>query len=133
MLLAAEAAGIYAPINPGLAVEHAVELVRLSGSRVIVAAGPELDPTVWANARTIAAETDARALLALRPTAAADEPPPLEPLHDGIEVAYLAERMAEVETARSARRSAGPARDRELPPHRRHHRDPKARGADARK
>ncbi len=98
LLLAAEAAGIYAPINPGLAVEHAVELVRLSGSRVIVAAGPELDPTVWAHARTIAAETDARALLALRPTAALDEPPPLEPLHDGIEVAYLAERMAEVET-----------------------------------
>ena len=99
LLLAAEAAGIYAPINPGLAVEHATELVRLSGSKLIVAAGPELDPTVWANARTIAAETDARALLALRPTAAGDEPPTLEPLHDGVEVAYLADRMAEVGTA----------------------------------
>jgi fatty-acyl-CoA synthase len=99
LLLAAESAGIYAPINPGLAVEHAVQLVRLSGSRVIVAAGPELDLTVWTNARTIAAQTDARALLALRPTAARGEPPPLEPLHDGIEVAYLSERMAEVEPA----------------------------------
>ena len=33
LLLAAEAVGIYAPINPGLAPEHAVELVRLSGAR----------------------------------------------------------------------------------------------------
>ncbi len=29
LLLAAEAVGIYAPINPGLAIEHASELVRL--------------------------------------------------------------------------------------------------------
>ena len=69
LLLAAEAVGIYAPINPGLAPEHAVELVRLSGARVIVASGPELDEGVWAHARTIAASTGARALLALRPTA----------------------------------------------------------------
>ena len=99
LLLAAEAVGIYAPINPGLAVEHAVELVRLSGAKVIVAAGPELDPTVWANARAIAAETGARALLALRPTAASDAPPALAPLHDGIEVAYLVERTTETEPA----------------------------------
>jgi fatty-acyl-CoA synthase len=92
LLLAAEAVGIYAPINPGLAPEHAVELVRLSGARVIVASGPELDEGVWAHARTIAASTGARVLLALRPTAAAGEAPALEPL-DGVEVAYLQERM----------------------------------------
>lgn len=69
LLLAAEAVGIYAPINPGLAIEHASELVRLSGATVIAASGPELDPSVWAHARSIAAGTGARALLALRPTA----------------------------------------------------------------
>ena len=98
LLLAAEAIGIYAPINPGLAPEHAVELVRLSGSRVIAASGPELDESVWAHARTIAASTGARALLALRPTAASGEPPALEPL-DGVKVAYLQERMADAEKA----------------------------------
>ena len=98
LLLAAEAIGIYAPINPGLAPEHAVELVRLSGARVIVASGPELDEGVWAHARAIAESTGARALLALRPTAASGEPPALEPL-DGVGVAYLQERMADAEEA----------------------------------
>ena len=69
LLLAAEAVGIYTPINPGLTLEHAVELVRLSGARVIVASGPELDPDVWARANALAEATGARALLALRPTA----------------------------------------------------------------
>jgi fatty-acyl-CoA synthase len=98
LLLAAEAVGIYAPINPGLAPEHAVELVRLSRARVIVASGPELDEGVWAHARTIAASTGALALLALRPTAAAGDAPALEPL-DGVEVAYLQERMGGAEPA----------------------------------
>ena len=68
-LLAAEAVGVAAPINPALAAGPAAELVRLSGAKVIVAAGPELDERVWALARRLAAETGARALLALRPTA----------------------------------------------------------------
>ena len=98
LLLAAEAVGIYAPINPGLTAEHATELVRRSGAKVIVASGPELDPDVWAQTRAIAANTGARAVLALRPTAAADEPPALEPL-DGTDVAYLADRMAKADDA----------------------------------
>jgi fatty-acyl-CoA synthase len=93
LLLAAEAVGIYAPINPGLAPEHAIALLRLSGAKVIVASGPELDAAVWAHARTIAESTGARALLALRPTAASDPAPALEPL-EGVAVAYLQERMA---------------------------------------
>ena len=32
LLLAAEAVGIYTPINPGLTAEHATELVRRSGA-----------------------------------------------------------------------------------------------------
>ena len=98
LLLAAEAVGIYTPINPGLTLEHASELVRLSGARVIVASGPELDPEVWARAGALAEATGARALLALRPTAASDEPPALESL-DGVEVAYLGQRMAAADGA----------------------------------
>jgi fatty-acyl-CoA synthase len=93
LLLAAEAVGMYAPINPGLAPEHAIALLRLSGAKVIVASGPELDEGVWAHARAIAETAGARALLALRPTAAPDKAPALEPL-DGVEVAYLQERIA---------------------------------------
>jgi fatty-acyl-CoA synthase len=104
LLLAAEAVGIYAPINPALRLEHATELVRLAGARVIVAAGPELEPGAWAHARAIAAATGARALLALRPTAAAGQPPALEPL-DGIEVAYLRDRMAAARGAAPRRRA----------------------------
>ncbi|HSS61448.1 MAG TPA: acyl-CoA synthetase [Candidatus Limnocylindrales bacterium] len=94
VLLAAQAVGIYAPINPGLAPEHAIELVRLSGAAVVVASGPELDPDLWVHAQAIAAATGARALLALRPTVAPEVPAALEPL-EGVEVAYLSERMAE--------------------------------------
>ena len=95
LLLAAEAVGIYAPINPGLSTEHTTELVRLSGARVLVASGPELDASAWGRAREIAERIGARALLALRPTSPVDPAPPLEPL-DAIEVAYLQERMAVV-------------------------------------
>jgi fatty-acyl-CoA synthase len=93
LLLAAEAVGIYAPINPGLTVEHATELVRRSGAQVIVASGPDLDPEVWGRAREIADQTGARALLALRPTAAPEQAASLEPL-GGTAVGYLAEAMA---------------------------------------
>jgi fatty-acyl-CoA synthase len=92
LLLAAEAVGSYAPINPGLAPEHAIALLRLSGAKVIVASGPELDEGVWAHARTVAQAIGARALLALRPTAATNRPPALEAL-EGVEIAYLQDRM----------------------------------------
>jgi acyl-CoA synthetase (AMP-forming)/AMP-acid ligase II len=52
--------------TPALAAEHATELVRLSGAKVIVAPAPELDAKVWNRARELAATTGARALLALR-------------------------------------------------------------------
>ncbi|WP_210490986.1 acyl-CoA synthetase [Patulibacter sp. SYSU D01012] len=87
-LLAAEAVGVYAPVNPGLAAEHAVHLVRRAGARVLVAAGPELDPAAWALAREVAATVGLPALVALRPTGADGEPPALAPL-EGVRVAYL--------------------------------------------
>jgi fatty-acyl-CoA synthase len=88
VLLAAEAVGIAAPVNPALAAEHALALLRLSEAKVVVAAGPELDEQVWAMSRRLAAEVGARALLALRPTGATGEGPPLEPI-EGTTVAYL--------------------------------------------
>ena len=49
--LAAELAGIAAPINSGLSGQHIAELLRRSGARVLVAAGPDLAPEVWERAR----------------------------------------------------------------------------------
>ena len=92
-LLAAEAVGIAAPINPALAAEHAQHLVELSGARIVVAAGPELDPGSWDLARALVSRTGARALLALRPVDAADPAPRLERL-DGATVAYLEDLTA---------------------------------------
>ena len=45
--LAAQAVGIAAPVNPALSGERIAELIRRTGSRVLVAAGPELDPQLW--------------------------------------------------------------------------------------
>jgi len=92
-VLAAEAVGIAAPVNPGLAAEHASRLVELSQARVLVVAGPELSPQTWQLGRDIAARVKATTLLALRPTGAAGAAPGLEPL-DGVMVAYLDEEAA---------------------------------------
>ena len=45
--LAAQAAGIAAPVNPALSGEGIAELIRRTRSRILVAAGPELDPQLW--------------------------------------------------------------------------------------
>jgi fatty-acyl-CoA synthase len=66
--LAAELAGIAAPMNGALSREHLAELLRRSGARVLVAAGPDLAPEVWESARELAVETGISALLALSPT-----------------------------------------------------------------
>lgn len=98
LLLAAESVGVLTPINPSLSAEHATELVRLAGARVIVASGPELDPAVWAHARAIARATGARALLALRPTTRAGAAPALDPL-GATDVDHLERRMAGADAA----------------------------------
>ncbi len=88
--LAAELAGIAAPVNGSLSQETVRELLRRSGARVLVAAGPELAPDVFTTARELAAAGDLDALLVLRPTAGASEPDPL-PAVDGVHVDYLAQ------------------------------------------
>ncbi|MFE4519015.1 acyl-CoA synthetase [Kitasatospora sp. NPDC056783] len=89
-LLAAQLAGIAAPVNPALSAEHAERLLRLDGARILVAAGPELDAETWRTARAVAASLGVTALFALRPsdTPGAAPAPELEPV-TGVEVAYL--------------------------------------------
>lgn len=84
---AAQLAGIAAPINPGLSVDHIRELLRRSGARVLIAAGPDLDANAWATARELAGAGAVDIVLALRPTGAAEAValPPLE----GVRVAHL--------------------------------------------
>ncbi|PBC71070.1 fatty-acyl-CoA synthase [Streptomyces sp. TLI_235] len=89
-LLGAQTAGIAAPVNPGLAAEHVEQLLRRSGVRVLVAAGPQLDAEVWRTARQVATSLGLDALLALAPTRAEGPAPDLEPLA-GTEVGYLRE------------------------------------------
>ena len=102
--LAAQAVGIAAPVNPALSGERITELIRRTGSRVLVAAGPELDPHLCARLLGVAREAGMTAVLALRPDGARGTPPPLDPAGDapadrtpngrGPVVAYLDEVIA---------------------------------------
>src|SRR5690348_14739128 len=64
--LAAQAVGIAAPVNPALSGERIAELIRRTGSRVLVAAGPELDSQLWARLLGVARQAGMTAVLALR-------------------------------------------------------------------
>ena len=80
--LAAQAVGIAAPVNPALSGERIAELVRRTGSRVLVAAGPELDPQLWQRLLEVARQAGMTAVLALRPDGARGTPPALGPAGD---------------------------------------------------
>jgi fatty-acyl-CoA synthase len=75
--LAAQAVGIAAPVNPALSGERIAELIRRTGSRVLVAAGPELDPQLWQRLLGVARQAGMAAVLALRPDGARGGPPAL--------------------------------------------------------
>jgi fatty-acyl-CoA synthase len=96
--LAAQAAGIAAPVNPALSGDRIAELIRRTGSRVLVAAGPELDPQLWRRLLDVARQAGMTAVLALRPDDAHGVPPPLGGTGDldgrGPVVAYLDEMIA---------------------------------------
>jgi fatty-acyl-CoA synthase len=98
--LAAQAVGIAAPVNPALSGERIAELVRRTGSRVLVAAGPELDPQLWARLLEVARQAGMTAILALRPDGAHGAPPALDPASYGspdgrpLTVAHLEEVIA---------------------------------------
>ena len=75
--LAAELAGVAAPVNPGLSSDHISELLRRSGAKVLIAAGPELDPGVYETACQLARQGVVDAILFLRPTGSTCEAPAL--------------------------------------------------------
>jgi fatty-acyl-CoA synthase len=91
--LAAQLAGITAPINAGLNEEQIAELLSRAGARVLIAAGPELAPLTWEAAQQLAHEGILDALLVLRPTGATGPPAPL-PVIAGVRVGYLADLAA---------------------------------------
>ncbi|MGW2661637.1 acyl-CoA synthetase [Nocardia tengchongensis] len=97
--LAAQLAGIAAPINGGLSSGHIAELLRRSGARVLITAGPELSADTWASARGLAGQGLLDALFVLRPTAAA-EPSPELPSIDGVRVGYLEELSVQQDSTR---------------------------------
>jgi fatty-acyl-CoA synthase len=76
--LAAQAVGIAAPVNPALSGDRIAELIRRTGSRVLVAAGPELDPQLWARLLEVARQAGMTAILALRPDGAHGVPAVLD-------------------------------------------------------
>jgi fatty-acyl-CoA synthase len=96
--LAAQAVGIAAPVNPALSGDRIAELIRRTGSRVLIAAGPELDPQLWQRLLAVARQAGLAAVLALRPDGAQSDPPALGRTGDqdrrGLVVAYLEEMIA---------------------------------------
>ena len=91
--LAAQAAGIAAPVNPALSEERIAELIRRTGSRILVAAGPELNPPLWKRLVTVAREARMNAILAVRPDGASGRPPALA-AGGGVPTAYLEDLIA---------------------------------------
>src|SRR5689334_14563110 len=98
--LAAQAVGIAAPVNPALSGERIAELIRRTGSRILVAAGPEVDPQLWARLLGVARQAGMTAVLALRRDDAHGVPPALGTVGAGrpdghpLTVAYLDEMIA---------------------------------------
>ena len=91
--LAAQAAGIAAPVNPALSGEGIAELIRRTGSRILVAAGPELDRQLWQRLLAVAREARMNAILAVRPDGASGRPPGLA-TEGGVPPAYLDDLIA---------------------------------------
>jgi fatty-acyl-CoA synthase len=95
--LAAQAAGIAAPVNPTLSDDHLAGLIRRSQSRVVVTAGPELNEQPWRRMLAVARHAGVTAVLALRPDGARGAPPALLAegrAGSGMTVAYLDEVIA---------------------------------------
>ncbi|MET0916037.1 MAG: acyl-CoA synthetase [Jiangellaceae bacterium] len=90
--LAAQTAGIAVPINPGLSEDYISELLQRSGARVLVAAGPDLDPVVTAAAFSLAKKGLVDCVLLMSPTGQAPAGPALTV--GSASVDYLTSRAA---------------------------------------
>jgi len=90
--LAAQAAGIAVPINSGLSEDHIAELLQRSGARVLVAAGPDLDPVVTEAAFSLAKKGLVDHVLLMSPTGQEPAGPASTVGHASVD--YLARRAA---------------------------------------
>jgi fatty-acyl-CoA synthase len=95
--LAAQPAGITAPVNPTLSDDHLAGLIRRAQSRVVVTAGPELNEQLWRRMLAVARRAGVTTVLALRPDGAREDPPVLPTgglASSDLTVAYLDEITA---------------------------------------
>ena len=95
--LAAQAAGIAAPVNLALSDDHLAGLIRRAQSRVVVTAGPELNEQLWRRMLPVARQAGVTAILAIRPDGAHGDPPALPgcgSAGSGLLVAYLDDVIA---------------------------------------
>lgn len=85
--LAAQLAGIAAPINSGLSATQVGELLERSGARTLISASPEFDAASWDVAKALADAGSVDCILLLSPTGTAvTEPVPTVP---GVTVGHL--------------------------------------------
>jgi fatty-acyl-CoA synthase len=88
--LAAQAAGIAAPVSPALGADRIAGLIGRTGSPVLIAAGPEADPELWQRLTAVARQARMLAVVALRPDGARGVPPALD-AEPGLPAMYLEE------------------------------------------
>lgn len=88
--LAAQLAGIAAPVNGALSGDHIAHLVERSGARTLLAAGPDLDETSWRAAEHLVAAGVIDTVLLLRPTGVHAAPATV-PAIEGATVRYFSD------------------------------------------
>lgn len=88
--LAAQLAGVAAPINGALSADHIADLVQRSGAKVLIGAAPELDAASWDTARHLTNAGVLDTVLLLRPTGDRANFT-LTPRVDGATVAYMSQ------------------------------------------
>ncbi|WP_100482208.1 acyl-CoA synthetase [Mycobacteroides abscessus] len=97
--LAAQLAGIAAPINGALSADHVTKLVQRSGARVLIAAAPQLDQNCWDLAEQLARRGVVDTVLVL--AASEGEPTAAVPAVIGnARVGYLAELAKSYDSTR---------------------------------
>lgn len=106
-LLAAQAVGIAAPINPAFDIDRLTTLIATTGTRIVVAAGPEFGEERWERLRSCARRLGLTALLALRPDGAVGTPPSLASM-TGVSVLYLDDAAANVTSGMLGSTPPGP-------------------------
>ncbi|MFC5835853.1 acyl-CoA synthetase [Nonomuraea insulae] len=109
--LAAEAVGIAAPVNAALDVRHVAHIVRLTGSRVLVAAGPELDEALWKRLLNGVPDFGIEVLVALSPDGAGRAAAPALEARPGLRTVRLDDLVADGPAAPAGLPAAPPAPD----------------------